>query len=322
MFSRLPLLICLTLATPSAWGAEPEKSAAATSQARPPKDAADLRYWLENMVWYHHYNPAEISQVIGIPEDKLADELRPFFVGGLARPQRAKDAPILTLPYPGGRHPRTGYLEAAINPQRETKISVFTPWDDTSYAVVDVPEAIFSNLGLLYLAHTDVPSMWDKKGIKLEPLEWKRNADGTLEMTRTLPNKVSFGTKVTPKRDVVEMELWLTNGTTETLKDLRVQNCIMLKGAKGFEAQSDDNKVRQGNIVACKSVDGKRWILTGWSHSYRTWLNPKCPCMHSDPQFPDCPAGETKRVTGWVRFYEGEDIEVELKRLKVLSSEF
>jgi len=37
--------------------------------------------------------------------------------------------------------------------------------------------------------------------------------------------------------------------------------------------------------------------------------------MHSDPQFPDCKPGETKRMKGWLSFYEGDDIEAELKRI-------
>ena len=68
----------------------------------------------------------------------------------LTRPQRTADEPLLVLPYPGGRHPRTGFLEGAMRPQRETKISIFTPWDNHSYVVLDIPEAIWSNLGLTY----------------------------------------------------------------------------------------------------------------------------------------------------------------------------
>jgi hypothetical protein len=52
---------------------------------------------------------------------------------------------LFVLPYPGGRHPRIGFLDGAVNPQRETKISVSTPWDEQSYVVVDLPEAIWSN---------------------------------------------------------------------------------------------------------------------------------------------------------------------------------
>ena len=39
------------------------------------------------------------------------------------------------------------------------------------------------------------------------------------------------------------MSLTLTNGTGATLTDLRVQMCVMLKGAPGFTAQSNENKI-------------------------------------------------------------------------------
>ena len=41
----------------------------------------------------------------------------------------------------------------------------------TSYVVVDIPEAIWSNLGLTFLAHTHVPTIWSKKNIELKKLE-------------------------------------------------------------------------------------------------------------------------------------------------------
>ena len=56
------------------------------------------------------------------------------------------------------------YRDGAIRPQRETKVSVFLPWAESGYVVVDVPEAIWVDARpkreLLYLAHTDVPTMW------------------------------------------------------------------------------------------------------------------------------------------------------------------
>jgi dienelactone hydrolase len=39
------------------------------------------------------------------------------------------------------------------------------------------------------------------------------------------------------------------------------------------------------------------------------------PCLHSDPKFPDCGPGETKRLRGWLSFYEGRDIEGEFRRI-------
>ena len=119
--------------------------------------------------------------------------------------------------------------------------------------VADVPEAIWSNLGLTYLAHTHVPTIWNKSNVTLEPLEWRRIEDGSLVMERTLPNGVRFGTKVKAGKDAVRMEQWLFNGTDKTLSDLRVQNCVMLKGARGFAMQTNENKLLKAPFAACKS---------------------------------------------------------------------
>src|SRR6202008_264781 len=99
----------------------------------------------------------------------VRDALKKFDISATTRPKRPGG--LLVLPYPGGRHPRIGFLAGAVRPQRETKVSVFAPWDETSYVVADVPEAIWSNLGLTYLAHTHVDTVWTKQQIELEPLE-------------------------------------------------------------------------------------------------------------------------------------------------------
>jgi hypothetical protein len=286
-----------------------------TVRFRKPKDDADLRYWLQNMVWYHRFTTEEITAATGLNTGEIAAALAKFAIAAGNRPKRPTNSVVLVLPYPGGRHPRVGFLDGAINPQRETKVSVFAPWDELSYVVVDVPEAIWSNLGLTYLAHTHVPTIWTRQSIELPPLEWNRRADESLDIERTLPNAISFGAKVQPAKNAVRFHLWLKNGTKETLRDLRVQNCVMLKGAKGFAQQTNENKVFSKPYVACKSENGKRWIITGWEPCHRPWANPPVPCLHSDPKFPDCEPGETKEVRGWLSFYEGTDIESEFKRI-------
>jgi hypothetical protein len=286
------------------------------SEARPPKDEADLRFWLENMVWHHRYTTDEISAVTGLPAARIEKECNRLAIYPQRAPVRSPDTPLTVLPYPGGRHPRIGFLDGAVNPQRETKVSVFTPWDSHSYVVVDVPEAIFSNLGLTYLAHTHVPTLWTLQNITLPRLEWKRHSKGVLDIERALPNGIVFGAKVIPARDGVKMELWLKNGTPEKLTGLRVQNCVMLKGARGFEAQSNDNKTLSAPFAIARSEDGARWIITAWERCGRAWANPPCPCLHSDPVFPDCTPGQKVRLQGWLSFYEGADIAKELERLQ------
>ncbi|MFO0942403.1 MAG: hypothetical protein U0930_16825, partial [Pirellulales bacterium] len=61
--------------------------------------------------------------------------------------------------------------------------------------------------------------------------------------------------------------------------------------------------------------------ITGWQQCVRPWANPPCPCMHSDPQFPDCEPGQTKRLRGVVSFYSGSGIDAEFKRLEKLLEE-
>jgi hypothetical protein len=306
-------LVCALLACLAWPGISPAQDE--RPNVRPPRDEADLRYWLENMVWHHRYSTEEIAAATGLAVDEIAAALAKFDIRPDNRPPRPADAPLLVLPYPGGRHPRIGFLEGAIRPQRETKFSAFTPWDAGSYVVCDLPEAIWSNLGLTYLAHTHVDTIWTRAGVELEPLEWERRADGTLASERRLPNGIAFGARVAPERDGVRMELWLRNGTREPLSDLRVQNCVMLKGAAGFTEQTNDNKVFRAPYAAARAADAPRWVIVGFTPIHRSWGNPPCPCLHADPQFPDCPPGGTVRVVGGLWFYEGDDLEAELARL-------
>jgi peptidoglycan/xylan/chitin deacetylase (PgdA/CDA1 family) len=285
---------------------------------RRPTNDSDLAYWLANMAT-HRFTPAEIDTATGLSPDEQAAALKRLGLDVKSVHSRRPDDPLLVLPYPGGRHPRIGFLDGAIRPQRETKVSVFAPWEGGGYAVVDVPEAIWSQQGdkreLLYLAHTHVPTMWDRQGVALEKLEWSRETSGALSVARKLPNRVSFGAKVTPGKQGVRMELWLENGGEMPLSGLVVQNCVMLKGLTGFDQQTNDNKVFAKPYVACKSADKNRWIITAWEPCVRPWANAPCPCLHSDPQFPDCAPGQTQRIYGWLSFYEGADIQAELRRL-------
>lgn len=150
----------------------------------------------------------------------------------------------------------------------------------------------------------------------MEKLEWHRRDGGALDMQRKLPNGIEFGTKVVPGKDAVRMEMWLKNGTEERLTGLRVQNCAMLKRAFDFWQQTNDNKVFKAPYAAVRNEEGSRWIITAWDPCHRPWGNEKCPCLHSDPKFPDCAPGESQRLRGWLSFYEGKDLDAELERIE------
>jgi hypothetical protein len=314
--TNLLLLIALLLwSLVAASRSQPAEAPPASGETRRPQNDPELRYWLENMLVFHHFSVAEVCSATGMSADEVNAAAKKFHLANSKPPVRKAGDPLRVLPYPGGRHPRIGFLEGAINPQRETKVSIFTPWDDSAYVVADVPEAVFSNLGLIYLAHTHVPTLWETQKITLPKLEWQRKGGGVLEMERTLPNGIAFGTRVVPRQDGVRFEMWLKNGTPESLTKLRVQNCIMLKAAPEFNALTNSNKVLSRPYMAARSEDGRRWVITAFQPCDRPWDNPRVPCIHSDPKFPDCAPGATTHIRGWLSFFEGTDIQAEFKRL-------
>ncbi|WP_157605996.1 hypothetical protein [Schlesneria paludicola] len=314
------ILFCSTLwlAPFNLQSAEPKPM---PTEGRRPVDGTDQRYWLANME-AHHYSPEEIGLALGMPATdvlKILDDAKT----GVSTTQQFVPVPgmgeITMMPYPGGRHPRIGFLEGAVHPQRETKISIFPPWKDGGYVVIDFPEAVWHNVGdkreLLYLAHTHVPTIWQKKGVSLPALEWTRDGFNELSLTREFPNKISMTSKARLVETGVHLEFSVTNDTPEKLTGLHVQMCGMLKGLNGFESQTNDNKIFSSPFAACKSEAGNRWVILGFNHCRRAWGNAPCPCLHADPQVPDCEPGETQSVQGWISFYEGEQIAHELKRL-------
>lgn len=340
----LTLLLVLTC---EAFADDPATDASIdTITGRRPQSDLELEYWLRIAIVYHRFTFEETSLALDMPETEVRQEMIRILLEDAGSQERGEQERgeeeeqlreaveqargivepidhIPVLPYPGGRHPRIGFLDGAIDPQRETKVTVFTPWqpegtDRSDYVVVDVPEAIWSNLGLTYLAHTHVPTIWTMQGIELERLEWQHGLDGELFIERVLPNGISFTSVVTPHEDHVAMTMTLTNGTDEALSDLRVQNCVMLKAAEGFNQQTNDNKLFRDHYVAVHDESGERWIISAWLPLHRGWANPPCPCLHSDPIFPDCAPGETQTIHGWLSFYEGTDIDEELDRIESL----
>ena len=269
------------------------------SNARPAKSDADLRGWLSSMLVHHRYTPAEAGAALGLTADEVnAAAKRLGITTDLPNDPRPR-----VLPYPGGRHPRIGFLDGAIRPQRETKVSLFAPWADGGYAVADVPEAVWHDTPsgrrkLLYLAHTHVPTLWDEQGQTLPPLEWATTPDGSFEVSRPLPNKVTLTSRVTPGRDGTRMEFRVTNGSTETLTGLDVQMCVMLKGLNGFELPSNDNKVFQPPFAAARDASGRRWIITAWDGCKRAWGNAALPLPSLRPSCPGLPAGRVEKRPG------------------------
>ena len=104
----------------------------------------DRDRWLDNMIAQHRFSAQEVRRATGLSLEAAKREIK-------ARQVMKPEIGFQVLPYPGGRHPRIGFLDGAIDPQRDTKISVFPPWNDETgsggYVVVDVPEAGFFKPG-------------------------------------------------------------------------------------------------------------------------------------------------------------------------------
>src|SRR5206468_6332694 len=156
------------------------------NNARPAKNDAELKYWLENALVHHRHSNTEAGAALGLTAEEVAAATKRLGIDVTKRPMRRGGEPLLVLPYPGGRHPRMGFRDGMIRPQREATVSVFAPWADGGYAVANVPEAVWfvpnDQRELLYLAHTHVPTIWDKQKVTLDALEWTRKADGSLAL--------------------------------------------------------------------------------------------------------------------------------------------
>ncbi|MCC6823077.1 MAG: polysaccharide deacetylase family protein [Verrucomicrobia subdivision 3 bacterium] len=276
----------------------------------------DARFWLENMLVYHRYSWDEAARVCGWSPAEVQRQAAELNISRDPTPAKPAEGQVRVLPYPGGREVRRGFTNGNVDFQRGMKASVFLPWDTTSYVVVDLPEAILSDKRLLYLAHTHIPTIWDEQNVIIDNIDWTRETNGSLHFERVLPNKVAFGAGVRPNGGGVDMELWLRNGSGQTLPGLRTQICDHLKGAPEFNTQTTTNKIFACPAVAVRSAGGDRWILTAWERCGRAWGSPLVPCLHADPVLADCAPGETVRVRGRLWFYEGKDVEPELERAR------
>lgn len=273
----------------------------------------NLDFWISNMQ-AHHYTMEEMMAVTAMGQLALEPLIKNTDPAQLVRRQNGN---ILVLPYPGSRHPRIGFQEGMLSPMRGTKASIFLPDHPGQYLVLDLPEAVFTQLGLTFLGHKHIPTYFDLKKISIENSDWQVHDDGHLTNQWDLPINLTIGSEIYPRNDHVDMELWLRNSTRDTtFTGLQTQICIMLKEIQGFNVQTNENKVLECPSVAVHSSTGNDWVITGWEGCSHPWGNADCPCMHADPKFPDCAPGETVRLQGHVWFYSGKDVSLELERLK------
>ncbi len=137
--------------------------------------------------------------------------------------------------------------------------------------VIDLPEAVFGHVDLLYLNHTHIPTVRDAQNTWIDNVDWARSAGGALISRWLLPNGVSFGAEARLEGGEVRMELWLRNGTARPLSGLRTQICVMLGRAPGFRGPAFESAV-----ASVRDASG-RSIHVEWERAGRTWATPQSP---------------------------------------------
>jgi len=213
------------------------------------------------------------------------------------------------------------------------------PWPSQDYGWLDFPEAIFTSQGLLFLSHVNPP--FPTVFHDLPPVAWRRTADG-ISYERKLPNGISFGGSVSKAGEtVVTLELHLSNGAKEPLKNITLQTCAFLRAIREFGDYTRANKyvhlAKTGWLPLSAPIpEGAAGpYRVGWRTSGRpvadlpvavvvsnqaarlmamTWgtgtismvANPNHPCVHADPKFKDLAPGEAASIHGKLIFFEGK----------------
>ena len=142
-----------------------------------------------------------IQAATGLSDDEIAAAQKKFNIfcaqnaTDASEESRCSSSPILAAGIRG-----SAFATARSTPQRETKVSIFTPWDDASYVVADVPEAIWSNLGLTYLAHTHVPRSGRSKTSSWKSSNGSGATTARCSWSESCPMASSSRRKVIPDR--------------------------------------------------------------------------------------------------------------------------
>ncbi len=221
---------------------------------------------------------------------------------------------------------------------------VRTPWCTAwlpDFIILDFPEAIFCDQGLLYLSHGYSPPA--QMFADLPRVPWRQIDDG-LRFERQLPNGVVFGGSLLAKQDVapiagrVQMKLFIKNGGRKPLRKIQLQTCSLLKHCTEFRENTLNNKFvsvagkwipmseakqasaegkfrigwRSGPkaadlpVLVTKSSRAQRLVAMTWyDDTFSLIGNPLHPCMHADPRFPDLLPGDRAEITGQLVFFDG-----------------
>ena len=212
------------------------------------------------------------------------------------------------------------------------------PWPSQDYIWLDFPEAIFTDIGLLYLSHVNPAFPVCFPDLPLVP--WRHTDDG-LAFERTLPNGVRFGGSIAAADPgIVTLDLFISNESQTPLRNIRLQTCACLRGIKEFSEFTASNKyvrtpaigwstyeqagsqpeigayplgfrgegpaIADLPVIVTLSNEAERLVAMSWYGSTISLVsNSDRPCMHADPGFSDLEPGQRAEIQGEVLFFEG-----------------
>lgn len=214
------------------------------------------------------------------------------------------------------------------------------PWPSEEFLWLDMPEAIFTDQGLLYLSHKSpfFPAVFSDE---LKTIKWHYE-EGMMFYERMLPMGVSFGINLkTLENGNVSLSLFIENKSDDALGGINLQTCTFLRGIKEFSDFSPDNKFvytmdhklisinealdsnedggkfhigwREGlkgtdlPVIICKSTESEKLIGVSWfDDTYSLISNGIEPSIHADPFFDDLLPGARSEIKGEIFFYEGK----------------
>lgn len=211
-------------------------------------------------------------------------------------------------------------------------------WPSQDYIWLDFPEAIFTRQGLLYLSHVN-PQVEPVVFPDQPAVQWHK-VPGGIAYERSLPNKITFGGKITAAKNSVDLEIFIRNGSSAPLNDIKLQTCFFLRAIREFSAYTAENKYvhvpgrgwmpfaearrqetekgryrlgwRSGPrisdlpIMVTLSSTANRLIACTWGKdTYSLICNPDRPCMHADPAIPNVSPGQSAVIRGILIFFEG-----------------
>lgn len=212
------------------------------------------------------------------------------------------------------------------------------PWPTHDYIWLDLPEAIFTSQGLLFLSHLN-PAV-DFVYNELPSVAWQRTAHG-ITVERTLPNGVRFRAGVDRQGETaVALSLSLHNGTSQPLRNISLQTCAFLRAIREFADYTRANKyvhlpksgwtafsnpmprdesgpyrvgwrrsgvpVADWPVMVTVSNQAQRLAAMTWHADTLSMVsNPDHPCFHADPRFKDLEPGESAAIRGHLIFFEG-----------------